>query len=141
MADINTCAVVGNLIGNPELKYTADSTPVAKFMIASNGFKKDDVSFIGVVVFGKTAESVCTYLSKGKRAGVTGRINQSRWETQTGEKRSKIEIIASQVQFLSPADKTNQSGNHGSGQSGYLGDNGKDNSSTGFDDGDDVSPF
>lgn len=101
---INTVTLVGNLTRDPELKHAGD-TAIANLGIAVNGSVKkngewvDRADFFDVTVFGKRAENVCQYLSKGSKLAIAGRLRQDRWETDSGENRSKVKIIADQIVF------------------------------------------
>ncbi len=105
MADINHVVLVGRLTRNAELKYTNSGAAVSKFSIAINQRRKkddqwvDEVSFFDIVLWGKSAEAINQYLVKGKQVGVEGQLRQDRWE-QDGQSRSKVEIVASNVQLL-----------------------------------------
>jgi single-strand DNA-binding protein len=102
----NKVILIGNLTKNPELRNTPSGTPVASFGLAVNRkFRqgeelKEEVCFIDIVVFGKTAEHCGQYLSKGSGVIVDGRLQQRRWETDDGQKRSKHEVVAQTVNFL-----------------------------------------
>lgn len=107
MASLNKVFIMGNLTRDPELRYVPSGTAVATFTIAVNrvytsqaGEKKEEVSFIRVVVWGRRAEVCGEYLSKGSGAFVEGRLQSRSWETQDGQKRNTIEVIADNVQFL-----------------------------------------
>jgi single-strand DNA-binding protein len=106
LAGFNKVILVGNLTRNPELRYTPSGTPVASFGLAtSRRFKqadelKEEVCFIDIVVFGKQAEHCGQYLSKGNGVIIDGRLQQRRWETEDGQKRSKHEVVAQGVTFL-----------------------------------------
>ena len=106
MASYNKVIFLGNLTKDPETRYTPSGTAVSSFDIAVNHrYKqgdevKDEVCFIGVVVFGKQAESVGQYLSKGNSAIVEGRLQQRTWENDDGQKRSKHEVVAQSVIFM-----------------------------------------
>lgn len=107
MASLNKVFIMGNLTRDPELRYVPSGTAVATFTIAVNrvytsqaGEKKEEVSFIRVVVWGRRAEVCGEYLSKGSPAFVEGRLQSRSWETQDGQKRNTIEVIADNVQFL-----------------------------------------
>ena len=113
MMGFSTCTVLGNLTRNPELKYTQSGTPVANLSLAVNRkFKQGDemreeVDYLDVVVFGRTAENVTQYTSKGSAILAHGRLQQRRWETPEGQKRSKVEVVAEKVQFLSKGPGSN----------------------------------
>ncbi|HET6486903.1 MAG TPA: single-stranded DNA-binding protein [Spirochaetia bacterium] len=105
MADINHVVLVGRLTRNAELKYTNSGAAVSKFSIAINQRRKkddqwvDEVNFFDIVLWGKSAESINQYLVKGKQVGIEGQLRQDRWE-QDGQSRSKVEIVAGNVQLL-----------------------------------------
>jgi single-strand DNA-binding protein len=106
VAGFNKIILVGNLTKNPELRYTPSGTPVTSFGLAVNRrFRqaedlKEEVCYIDIVVFGKQAEHCGQYLSKGNGVIVDGRLQQRRWETEDGQKRSKHEVVAQTVVFL-----------------------------------------
>ncbi|GKS65042.1 single-stranded DNA-binding protein [Nitrospira sp.] len=106
MAGFNKVILMGNLTRNPELRYTPNGTPVASFGLAvSRRFKqgedlKEEVCFVDIVVFGRQAEHCGQYLSKGNGAIIEGRLQQRRWETEDGQKRSKHEVVAQTVTFM-----------------------------------------
>lgn len=106
MTGFNKVILIGNLTKNPELRYTPNGTPVANFGLAVNRKYrqaeelKEEVCFVDIVVFGKQAEHCGQYLSKGNGVIVDGRLQQRRWETEDGQKRSKHEVVAQTVTFL-----------------------------------------
>ncbi len=106
MVAINRVILAGNLVRDPEMRYTPAGTAVAYFSIAVNRRYrlneelKEEVSYFDVVAFGKQAETASSYLRKGRGIILEGRLQQRRWETQEGERRSKIEIVAQSIQFL-----------------------------------------
>lgn len=105
MADINHVVLVGRLTRDAELKYTNTGYPVGKLGIAINRRRKkddtwvDEANFFNVTVWGKTAESLQPYLTKGKQVGIEGELRQNRWE-QNGQARSTVEVVASNIQLL-----------------------------------------
>jgi single-strand DNA-binding protein len=104
--DINLVALIGRLTRDAELKYTNSGTPVSKFSLAVNRKKRsgdhwtDEVSYFDIVLWGKQGEALQQYLIKGKQIAVSGELRQNRWE-HDGHARSKVEIIASNIQLLS----------------------------------------
>ena len=99
--------VAGNLVRDPSLKYAPSGTPLCEFGIAVNekwigkdGNKQEQVSFFDVTCFGKTAEVAAQYLSKGRPVALEGKLQQQRWETEDGQKRSKVVVIANRIHFL-----------------------------------------
>lgn len=97
--------IVGNLVNDPDLRFTPGGMPVAEFTVAENRREKDrqtgqwvDVpSFFDVVVKFEQAEHAAESLSKGMRVVCVGEFTQRRWESKDGEKRSKIEFVADEV--------------------------------------------
>ena len=119
MNSFNKVILLGNLTRDPEVRYTPGGTAVASFAIAVNRrYKqgeetKDEVSYIDIVVFGKTAENCGQYLNKGDAILVEGRLQQRRWDDKdSGQKRSKVEVVAQLVNFM-----PKRSGQAGQGQS------------------------
>jgi len=108
MASLNKVLLIGNLTRDPELRYVPSGTAVATFTVAvsrvyktQTGEKKEQASFIRIVVWGRRAEVCGEYLSKGSPVFVEGRLQSRDWETQDGQKRNTLEVIADNVQFLS----------------------------------------
>jgi single-strand DNA-binding protein len=105
MADINHVVLVGRLTRDAELKYTAGGQAVCKFSVAVNRRKKngdqweDEANYFDVVLWGRQGESLNQYLVKGKSVGVEGELRQDRWQ-QDGQNRSKVEIVANNIQLL-----------------------------------------
>ena len=106
-ANMNKVFLMGNLTRDPELRYVPSGTAVANFTLAVNrpykdaaGEKKEEVSFIRVVVWGKMAEVCGEYLAKGRPVLVEGRLKSRTWEAQDGQKRSALDVVAMNVQFL-----------------------------------------
>ena len=105
MVAFNRVILAGNLVRDPETRFVPSGLAVTAFGIAvnhryrSNNEVKEEVSFFDIVVFGKMGETCAEYLSKGRPVLVEGRLRQRRWEAD-GVKRSKIEIVADNVQFL-----------------------------------------
>ena len=102
MAD-NTVTLVGNLTRDPELRFTNSGRPQVSFGLAvnrrcqQNGEWEEQTCFFNVVAWAQLAENVGESLSKGSRVIVTGRLEQRSWETQDGEKRVVIEIVADEI--------------------------------------------
>jgi single-strand DNA-binding protein len=115
----NKVILIGNLTKDPELRYTPKGTPVCTLRLASTtryksgDSMKDDTLFINVVVWGKQGETAAQYLAKGRSVLVEGRLQEQRWETD-GQQKSRFEIVAQGVRFLSKKDET---GSHDSGAS------------------------
>lgn len=103
MAIGNAVTVIGNTSREPELRFTPGGMAVAQFGLAVNRRRqvnnewKEEVSFFDVVCYGTLAENVAESIGKGARVIVDGRLEQRSWETQDGDKRSKVEVIADEV--------------------------------------------
>ncbi|MBU3759274.1 MAG: single-stranded DNA-binding protein [Candidatus Omnitrophica bacterium] len=107
-ASFNKVLLMGNLTRDPEMRYIPSGQPVTSFSVAVNrtyaapsGEKKEEVSYVRVVVWGRSAENCNEYLRKGSSVFVEGRLQSRSWEAQDGSKRSTLEVIAQSVQFLS----------------------------------------
>lgn len=97
--------ILGRLVRGPQLTYTQGGMAVTKFTIATNRIKKDEVDFINITVWGKQAEFVANYLSKGKLVGVEGRIQTGSYTNKEGQKVYTTDILADNVEFLERSDK------------------------------------
>ena len=100
MAFDNTVTVVGNITRDPELRFTPSGAAVANFGLAWNRKGRDGeevVSFFDITAWNQLAENASESLSKGMRVMVYGRLDQRSWETQDGDRRSKVEIIADEI--------------------------------------------
>lgn len=102
-------SVIGNLGTNPEMKYSANGAPFLRFNVASNyrtrtseGQWEDKTEWVRCTVFGQRAESLSTLLTKGMRVFVDGRLEARPWTDQQGSVRAGLELVASDVEFMSP---------------------------------------
>ncbi len=96
----NTVTVVGNITRDPELRFAQSGMAIAQFGVAWNRRRQDqedEVSFFDVTCFRQLAENVAESLKKGARVVVYGTLQQSSWETDHGDRRSKVEILADDV--------------------------------------------
>jgi single-strand DNA-binding protein len=107
MANLNKVLLIGNLTRDPELRYIPSGTAVANFGLAMNrvyttqdGERKEETCFVDVETWGKTAENCANYLAKGRSVFIEGRLRFHSWETEDGQKRSKLNVVAFNVQFL-----------------------------------------
>ena len=108
MANFNKVILAGNLTRDPELRYTPKGTAVARLGIACNrkwksetGEMKEEVTFVDVDAFGKTAETIGQYLKKGRPILIEGRLRYDTWEDkQTKQKKSKLGVVLESFQFL-----------------------------------------
>ena len=106
--NLNVVCITGNLTKDPELRSIPSGTSVCKLRVAVNSRRKDGASgewvdkpnYFDVTVWGAQGENCANYLSKGRPVAVEGRLDWHEWETQDGQKRQAVEIIANSVQFL-----------------------------------------
>ena len=115
---INSVSISGNLGRDPELRVTPTGTSVLSLSVAVNdrvrdqqtGEWRDRANWVDVVVFGSRADGIAPRLAKGSKVAVSGRLRWSQWQDkQTGTNRSKLEVIADEVVFLTPQQQpTNQ---------------------------------
>lgn len=123
---VNRMTLVGNLGGDPEMKYTAGGTAICKLRVATketwkdrDGNLQERTEWHRVVVFGKQGEACGQYLSKGRQVYVEGSLRTSTWDDKDGIKRYMTEVNARDVQFLGGNGQGNgQGAGDGSGQDG-----------------------
>lgn len=112
MGCINKASISGNLTRDPELRQTQSGTSVLSMGVAVNERVKrgdqweDRPSFVDVTVWGARAEALAKFLRKGLRVAVSGRLRQDRWQdAKTGESRSRLGIVADEVDVMTPRDR------------------------------------
>lgn len=112
MASFNKIIIVGYLGRDPEMRYTPQGTAVCNFSVATTEKKGDDeiTTWFRVQVWGKQAENVNQYLSKGSQVYVDGRLKQDEYTDKEGNKRTTLEVNASDVRFLSKSEKAAAAG-------------------------------
>lgn len=131
MAALNKVLLIGNLTRDPELRYTQNGSAVCEIGMAinrtymSNNEKKEDVCYVDVNVWGRSAEACSRYLKKGSSLFVEGRLNFDQWtDKDSGKTRSKLKVVAERTQFLSSGGRSedgemnNSYGNSGSSGGG-----------------------
>lgn len=115
MTDLNTVILVGRLTKDLELKYTTNGMAVGTGSIAvnreavRNSEKVKETSFFNFSMFGKIAESLKVYMTKGKQICLQGALKQRTWNDENGGKHSVVEIIVENVQLLGGGSQNNQS--------------------------------
>ncbi|MEM9398610.1 MAG: single-stranded DNA-binding protein [Verrucomicrobiota bacterium] len=122
MASLNKVMLMGNLTRDPDVRHTPKGTAVGDLGLAINmsyrtqdGQDRDEVCYVDVVVWGRQAETCQQYLRKGAPVFVEGRLQLDQWQTQDGEKKSRLRVRAERVQFLSGGG----GGRSGSGGGNY----------------------
>ena len=99
---MNIVTLIGNLATDVDLREVGDAKQLAGFLLAVDRPGTEEADFVWVCAWDGQAESCHRYLAKGKRVAVEGRLRSSSWEEE-GKRRTKIEVHANRVQFLSPA--------------------------------------
>ena len=106
----NKIIIIGNLGRDPELSYTPQGTAVCKFSVATNerrrdkaGEQQDITTWFRVSAWGKQAENISRYLTKGRKVYIEGRLHVEEWTDREGKPRQSLEVNASEVQFLDGA--------------------------------------
>lgn len=121
MSSFNKVILLGNLTRDPEMRTTNSGTSICKFGIAttrvsrgSDGEQREEVVFIDVDAFGKQAEVIGRYFTKGRPIFIEGRLRLDQWESSTGEKRSKLSVVLESFQFIgnSRTDDSDSAGVH-----------------------------
>ncbi|MDX2110295.1 MAG: single-stranded DNA-binding protein [Verrucomicrobiota bacterium] len=125
MASFNKVILMGNLTRDPELRVTPAGLSICKFGLAVNrvynsadGERKEEVTFVDIDSFGKQAETISKYLTKGRPVLIEGRLKLDQWEDKnSGEKRSKLGVVAESFQFVGAreggsADGSGSGGNY-----------------------------
>lgn len=107
MANYNKVLLIGNLTRDPELRYLQSGTAVCDFGMAVNrqwrsqsGEKKDEVCFVDITFFGRSAEVISEFCKKGRSLFVEGRLQLDSWTGKDGQKRSKLRVVGERMQFL-----------------------------------------
>lgn len=121
---INRVVITGNLTRDAELRTTASGTAVLSIGVAVNdrrrnaqGEWEDYANFVNCVMFGSRAEKISQYLKKGQKVGIEGKLRWSQWETNDGQKRSKLEVLVDDLEFLSSRNSDGQGGGYQGGNS------------------------
>lgn len=97
---MNSANIIGRICNDIELKYVGKKSDLAVTNInISIDRGADDTVFVPVTAFGKTAEFMADYMEKGQRIGLSGELRLDKWETEDGEKRSKLYVVATRVYF------------------------------------------
>ena len=106
---MNHITIIGNLVGNPELRTTQQGVSVCTFGVAVNRRRSDGVDFFRVSAWRGLGENCAKYLSKGKKVAVTGAVSVSTYKASNGEARANLEVNADDVEFLTPKGEQEQS--------------------------------
>ena len=130
MANLNKVMLLGNLTRDPEVRYTPKGTAVGDLGLAvnrrvsdGNGNWSDEVTFVDVTVWGTNAENAQKYLTKGRGVFIEGRLQMDTWEDKaSGQKRSKLKVVAEVLQFLPDGKGGGQGGGGGNYQQRSGGD-------------------
>ncbi len=109
MANFNRVILLGNLTRDPQLRYLPNNTAVCEFGLAVNrrwrdadGNMREETCFVDVSAFGRQAETINQYMSKGRPILIEGRLKFDSWTAQDGSRRSKLSVVAERFQFVGP---------------------------------------
>ena len=108
---MNQCILTGNLGQDPDIRYSQNGDPIATFNLAFRP-SKERTGWIKVVCFNKTAEVAETYLHKGAKILLSATLDHNKWETDDGQQRSTIQLIANRVEFLKTDGRGFENGGH-----------------------------
>jgi len=117
MSGLNKVLIIGNLGADPEMRYTADGTAMTSLRVASSrnftgsdGERREETEWFGVIAWRKLAEQCSQYLQKGSKVYVEGRLKTRSWDTPEGERKYRTEVVAEKVLFLdrAPAGQSHQ---------------------------------
>lgn len=119
---INKVILIGNLGADPEIRYTQSGTPVCNFRIATterwkgqDGQQQEQTEWHNIVAWRRLAEICSEYLSKGSKVYIEGKLQTRKWQDQNGNDRYTTEIVARDMQMLSPRGASAGSENYGAG--------------------------
>ena len=123
MAAYNKVLLIGNLTRDPQLTYTPSQTPVVEFGLATNrkwtgqdGSQREETCFVDCRAFGRQAETINKYLTKGRPVFVEGRLTYDSWTAQDGSKRSRLRVTVENFQFLGGGGQAGSAPGQGAGQ-------------------------
>jgi single-strand DNA-binding protein len=116
MGNLNKCMIIGRLGRDPEMRYTANGNPLTEVSVAvgrtytsSSGERVEDTEWFNVVAFGRTAETMAQYLTKGREVYIEGRMQTRNWDGECGKKHYRTDLVADRFEFLGPRDGGAQS--------------------------------
>lgn len=125
MPSFNRVILIGNLTRDPEIRFASGNNAICKLGLAvsrnyttRDGEKREETTFVDVDAFGKVAEILGKYLSKGRPVMIEGRLQLDTWESKEGEKRSKLKVVCENFQFLGGGRGGEESSGGGSGGGG-----------------------
>jgi len=127
VVSFNRVVLAGNMTRDPELRFTNDGIPVCSFGIAVNRVRSrsEEVDFFNISAWRELGETIANYKKKGDPILVEGRLQYRTWEAQDGSKRSAVDVVADNVQFLGRADADDGAGGGGGGQAQRSGRGGR----------------
>ena len=127
MANLNKVMLIGNLTADPEVRPTQSGVPLTELRLAVNrvlnsrneGERREETTFLDITCWNRTAEVAAQYLAKGRSVYIEGRLQQDTWEDkQTGQRRSRIRVVAENLQILDRRDTNQQGGGNNYGNGG-----------------------
>ncbi len=120
MASFNKVILMGNLTRDPQLRYLPNNTPVCEFGLAVNrrwrdrdGNQREEVCYVDLSAFGRQAETINQYMSKGRPILIEGRLKFDSWTGQDGQRRSRLSVVVENFQFVGPRGEGGSGGGYG----------------------------
>lgn len=133
MASFNQVILLGNLTRDVELKHTPSNQAVANIGLAMNrqyqtrdGERREETTFVDCEAWGRQAEVMAQYLSKGRPVFIQGRLKLDTWQDQQGQNRSKLKVVVENFQFVGGREGAGSGNGGGGGGGGYRGGNNQD---------------
>lgn len=122
MASFNRVILLGNLTRDPEVRFSSGNNAICKLGLAvsrnyttRDGEKREETTFVDVDAFGRVAEILGKYLTKGRPVLIEGRLQLDTWESREGEKRSKLKVVCENFQFIGSGGGAGGEGGGGGG--------------------------
>lgn len=123
MANFNRVILAGNMTRDPQLSYTPSNTAVCEFGLAINrkwndreGNSREETTFVDITAYGRQAEVINQYMSKGRPILVEGRLRYNQWTNKEGQKRSRLDVIVENFTFLGGGGGAGGGGGGGRGR-------------------------
>jgi single-strand DNA-binding protein len=111
---MNQCILTGNLGADPDIRYSQNGDPIATLSLAFR-LSKEKTGWVKVICFNKTAEVAETYLHKGAKILISATLDHNQWETQDGQQRSTLQLIANRIEFIKTDGRGFEGGQHDNG--------------------------
>ncbi|MGA2224661.1 MAG: single-stranded DNA-binding protein [Syntrophobacteraceae bacterium] len=115
---MNQCIISGNLGADPDIRYSQNGDPIATFNLAFR-LSKDKTGWVKITCFNKTAEVAETYLHKGAKILLSATLDYNQWETQDGQQRNTLQLIANRIEFIKTDGRGYENGQNDNGDAPF----------------------